>query len=252
MSILRSKQFDDVYFSGENGLAETRHVFQAGNNLPQAWQGREEFTIAETGFGTGLNFLAVWKLWADTPVSERPQRLNFISWEKYPLSVDEIRTALEPWAGEFDGMLEGFLGAYASCRHGEEPQAMKQSINRFALHDGLLRGFAPRNDGEKRKAGDDAGSVTLTLIFGDVNEEMPKTQARVDGWFLDGFRPATNPEMWSETVFREMARMSAPGASFATFTAAGFVRRGLEAAGFTVRKARGYGRKREMLVGTYR
>lgn len=209
----RSKEFDDVYFSAENGLAETMHVFIAGNNLPRAWEGRDEFTICETGFGTGLNFLAAWTLFEETAAPG--QRLHFISFEKYPLDAEKIAEWLGPWENEFGERLKTLVSRYG-------PGTAEMS-----------------------------GRVNLTLIFGDVNEEIPKLEAAVDAWFLDGFKPSANPEMWSGTVFANMARLSAPGASLATFTAAGFVRRGLAAAGFEVKKARGYGAKRDMTVGRH-
>lgn len=207
----RSKEFDDVYFSAENGLAETRHVFLDGNGLPARWDGAGAFTIGETGFGTGLNFLAVWKLFEDTA---RPdQTLHFISFEKFPLSAQEIGEYLQPWADEFGERLDALVRKYQ--------EGCVQLTER----------------------------VSLTLIFGDVNEEMLKLDVGIDAWFLDGFKPSSNPDMWSETVFSNMARLSNQGATLATFTAAGFVRRGLEAAGFAVEKVRGYGTKRDMTVG---
>ncbi len=206
----RSKIFDDVYFSAEDGLEETRHVFLAGNNLPEAWAGRGRFTIAETGFGTGLNFLAVWKLFAETAIPG--QSLEFISFEKYPLSAAEMKQALSIWDEELKEYADALCAAYPA--------------------DGRI-----------------AQNVTLRLIIGDVNEELPKLETPVDCWFLDGFRPSSNPEMWTEAVFENMARLTVSGGTFATFTSAGFVRRGLQAAGFEVSKVRGFGRKREMSVG---
>lgn len=207
----RSKEFDDVYFSAENGLAETRHTFLAGNGLPGRWEAREHFTICETGFGTGLNFLAVWALFEETAAPE--QTLHFISFEKFPLSKAQIGEYLQPWAGEFGEKLARLAEVY------EE--------GTFLLNE----------------------RVKLTLIFGDVNTEIVKLDAHVDAWFLDGFKPSSNPEMWSETVFENMARLSALDATLATFTAAGVVRRGLADAGFQVKKVRGYGTKRDMTVG---
>ncbi|MGB4058531.1 MAG: tRNA (5-methylaminomethyl-2-thiouridine)(34)-methyltransferase MnmD [Alphaproteobacteria bacterium] len=212
----RSKQFDDVYFSAENGFAETQHVFLKGNGLPEGWQGRERFVIAETGFGTGLNFLCAWQLFNETAVSG--QKLEFISIEKYPLSVLKIEEALVRWRELFPEALKFFLEKYP--RHCSGTHRIEMSDN-----------------------------VLLTLVFDDVNAAIPLMTGGVDCWFLDGFRPASNPEMWSETVFQNMARLSNPGATFATFTAAGFVKRGLQAAGFEVNKVRGYGRKRDMLTG---
>lgn len=217
-NVPRSKQFDDVYFSVQDGLAETRHVFLDGNNLPEAWQGRDHFTICETGFGTGLNFLAVLQLLARDEC--RPKNLHFISFEKYPLTAEYIKEHLTHW-DELSEELSLLLSEY--------PSELNDEFYELGISEG----------------------VKLTLYFGDINDVMPRVEAGVDCWFLDGFKPSANPEMWSETVFANMARMSAQGTSFATFTAAGFVRRGLAAAGFDVRKVKGYGRKREMCVGAY-
>lgn len=212
----RSEIFDDVYFSAEDGLEETRHVFLRGNDLPFRWESAgRDFAICETGFGTGLNFLAAWALFSR---SAKPgQKLRFISFEKYPLSAIQIRDALAVWTLEFPVLLDVFLEAYPVELHGT------QKI--------------------------DLGNAELTLIFGDVNEEMPKLKDKIDCWFLDGFKPASNPDMWSETVFSNMARLSRSGATFATFTAAGAVKRGLQEAGFAVEKVKGFGRKRDMLRG---
>ncbi len=219
-NVPRSDQFDDVYFSVQDGLAETRHVFLKGNNLPDSWQGAEIFTICETGFGTGLNFLAVLKLWLDRPKGERPSNLHFISFEKYPLSKDYIREHLSIWE-ELSTPLDFLLSNY--------PSDLKREKYELDVMDG----------------------VGLTLIIGDVNEQIPLIDIPIDCWFLDGFKPSSNPDMWSETVFENMARLSREGASFATFTAAGFVRRGLMSQGFDVKKIKGFGRKREMIIGNY-
>lgn len=214
----RSKEFDDVYFSALDGLAETRHVFLQSNYLPAAWLDKKNFVICETGFGTGLNFLAAWKLFQET--GNTCQHLHFISFEKFPLTAEQIDEYLEPWRDEFPDLLDALVQAYPL----------------------LMPGFH-RIDFDER--------VSLTLIFDDVNEAIPRLDANVDCWFLDGFRPASNPDMWSETLFTHMARLSRDGARFATFTAAGFVKRGLKEAGFEVEKIKGFGRKREMLVGRY-
>lgn len=213
----RSKEFDDIYFSQEDGLAETEFVFLKGNNLPEVWCGQDEFTIAETGFGTGLNFFAAWCLLEES--NSAPKRLNFISFEKYPLSVEEIRQALAPWADLFGDKVDRLLDIYPLRIPGTHSLCISENI-------------------------------FLTLIFDDVNDSMPKLLGcGVDTWFLDGFNPAKNPQMWTQTVFDSMARLSNNGATFATFTAASAVRRGLQHSGFDVEKTRGYGRKRERLIG---
>ncbi|MBL4588567.1 MAG: bifunctional tRNA (5-methylaminomethyl-2-thiouridine)(34)-methyltransferase MnmD/FAD-dependent 5-carboxymethylaminomethyl-2-thiouridine(34) oxidoreductase MnmC [Alphaproteobacteria bacterium] len=213
----RSKEFDDIYFSQEDGLAEAEFVFLKGNNLPDAWRGEDSFTIVETGFGTGLNFLASWDLFEKT--AESSQRLNFISFEQYPLSVEEIRDALAPWVDRFGAKIDRFLDVYPLRIPGVHSLCISEN-------------------------------VFLTLIFDDVNDALPKLSGHaVDAWFLDGFTPSKNPEMWTEAVFESMARLSHDKTSFATFTAAGFVKRGLEDAGFDVSKSEGFRYKRELLVG---
>lgn len=217
----KSKQFDDVYFSAQDGLAETRHVFLDGNDLPRRWLERKSYTICETGFGTGLNFFSAWKLFDETAGMSGDARLEFISIEKYPLSAGEILSGLAPWLDYFGGRVERF------CAH-----------------------YPPHIPGFHRIQIDE--NIGLTLIFDDVNDALPALEADVDCWFLDGFRPASNPDMWSEVLYVQMARLSVDGASVATFTAAGHVRRGLQAAGFDIQKVAGFGRKREMVIGQYR
>lgn len=215
----KSEQFGDVYFSAYDGLAETRHVFLAGNRLPEAWAGRKKFTIAETGFGTGLNFLAAAQMFRQT--APPGARLDYISIEKYPLKPDDIERYLAHWSNEFPQLLRELCAQYPAP----------------------LPGF------HKILFGSD---ISLLIIFDDVADALPQIAAQVDCWFLDGFKPATNPEMWTQHVFENMARLSAPNARFSTFTAAGAVRRGLVAAGFQVDKIKGYGTKRDMLAGHYK
>lgn len=218
METPRSEQFDDIYFAVENGLEESRYVFLAQNNLPDAWMSRSRFTIAETGFGTGLNFLCAWSLFEATAPPNH--HLTYISFEKFPLTSADILKYLGHWSGEFGGRLEQLAALYP-----------------------LRVGGWHRLEVSSR--------VTLLLIFDDVNRAMPELDALVDCWFLDGHAPAKNPDMWSDILFQSMGRLSRQGARFATFTAAGFVRRGIAAAGFQVSKARGYGRKRDMSVGVF-
>lgn len=212
----RSEQFDDIYFAVEDGLEETKHVFLAGNGLPERWENCDDFTIAETGFGTGLNFLSVWECFERTAPPH--QKLNFISFEKYPLSAAQIAEYLAHWNPQ--------IGKYLAR---------------------LVEVYPPRVTGwHKIRV---TSQVTLLLIFDEVNRALPELDHPVDAWFLDGHAPAKNPDMWSDLVFASMKRLSAPGATVATFTAAGIVKRGLAAAGFTVTKCRGFGRKRDMLTG---
>ncbi|MFA7276923.1 MAG: FAD-dependent 5-carboxymethylaminomethyl-2-thiouridine(34) oxidoreductase MnmC [Pseudobdellovibrionaceae bacterium] len=213
-----SEHFDDIYFAVEDGLAESRYVFLDHNHLPAAFAERERFVIAETGFGTGLNFLCAWELFERT--AKPFQKLVYYSFEKYPLAASDILRFLGHWSGAFGGRLERFAALY------------------------------PLRVGGWHRI-DVSPHVTLVLIFDDVNRALFELDDPVDCWFLDGHAPAKNPEMWSSTVFEQMGRLSRKGARFATFTAAGFVRRGLEAAGFEVSRMRGYGRKRDMSVGVF-
>ena len=212
-----SEIFDDIYFSPEDGPAETRYVFLDGNNLPENFKDKDLFTIGETGFGTGLNFLMAWQAFEQQHAEG--QKLHFISFEKYPLNKEDIKNAM----GEFfpDEMMEAFLAAYPN----EFLGVYEVDINEH---------------------------IRLTLIFGDINDEIQKLEEKVDAWFLDGFAPSKNPDMWTETVFKNMARLSQDGTTIATFTAAGHVRRGLAEVGFEVEKTKGFGRKRDMTRGVYR
>lgn len=221
MSLI-SAEFDDVYFSKEDGLAETHYVFLRGNHLPAAWgdpdAARPDFRIFETGFGTGLNVLAAAKLFAETAKEE--QTLDIVSVEKFPLTPEQIRTALAPWAAQLEPFLGRLLAQYPLRITGVHPIDL-------------------------------APQIRLTLYIGDANDILPDcpTQRPIDAWFLDGFAPAKNPQMWTQTLFDNMARLSHSTTTLATFTAAGFVRRGLAQAGFVVEKTDGYGRKRDMVVG---
>lgn len=215
----RSELFDDIYFAVEDGLEETKHVFLAGNRLPERWADRPSFTIAETGFGTGLNFLSTWKTFAQTATPN--QSLFYISFEKYPLSASEIKEYLSVWQAELDPYLSTLVEHYPLRVGGWHTLRL-------------------------------SAQVTLLLIFDDVNRAIPQLNVAVDAWYLDGHAPAKNPDMWSETVFSAMGKLSRTGATFATFTAAGIVKRGLAEAGFAVTKARGFGRKRDMLIGEFK
>lgn len=211
--------YGDVYFSRHSGIAETRHVFLHHNRLPERFAALEPdgvFVIGETGFGTGLNFLCAWQEWQrSAPPSAR---LHFVSCEKHPLSHGDLERALALWP-ELEALSRELLGRY---RH------LAAGWNRLVLAD---------------------GQVSLTLLVGDALETLPRCQMAADAWFLDGFAPARNPALWRPALFRAMARLSKPWATFATFTAAGEVRRGLLEAGFAVEKVAGFGRKRDMLRG---
>ena len=210
--------FQDVYYSSDNGLLETDYVFLQGNQLAQRWQPllSNHFTIIETGFGTGLNFLCAAQLWLKT--APPTATLHFISTEKYPLTLAEITAAWQAWP-ELNQVSQPFLAEYeASTKH---------SIWLFD------------------------NRVHLSLLIGDATDCLTQTVTTADAWFLDGFSPAKNPEMWQPALFAQMARLSKSDTTFATFTSAGLVRRGLQSAGFEVNKQAGFGKKREMLIGRF-
>ncbi|MDP2117265.1 MAG: tRNA (5-methylaminomethyl-2-thiouridine)(34)-methyltransferase MnmD, partial [Brevundimonas sp.] len=210
----RSGRFDDIYFSREDGLAEVRAVFLAGCGLPDVWKGRARFCVAELGFGTGLNVVALLHLWR----REAPSggHLSVFSVEGFPLSREEAARALEAWP-ELAEASQALLAAWPEATPG---------FHRLDLPD---------------------FNATLDLAIGDVAWALPQWTGRADAWFLDGFAPSTNPGMWSDAVLDGIAARSAPGARVATFTVAGAVRRGLTERGFTVDKRPGHGRKRERL-----
>ncbi|AGW89859.1 FAD-dependent cmnm(5)s(2)U34 oxidoreductase [Ralstonia pickettii DTP0602] len=214
-----SPRYDDVYHSTEGGLAQAAHVFLGGNALPQGWAGKHQFVIVETGFGQGLNFLATWQAWRDD--AQRCGTLHFISIEKHPFT----REGLAQLHAGLDG-----LQPLAQALQAQWPLALP-GLHRLAF---------------------DGGRVVLTLALGDVEQMLPRLVAGADAFYLDGFSPARNADMWSPAVFRGLARLARPGASLATYTAAGFVRRGLREMGFEVSKAPGFGGKRDMTVARFR
>ena len=215
-----STRFDDVYFSRDDGLQEARHVFIHHNRLAarfSAVPAGSAFVIAETGFGTGLNFLAAWQTWeASTPGDHAC--LHFVSVERYPLDPTDLNRALSAWPE---------LAVYSAQLLEHYPPPV-QGVHRLVLAGGRVR---------------------LTLYFGDVLDAWRELEFQADAWFLDGFAPAKNPGMWSDAAITALRSHSRPGTTMATFTAVGEVRRLLVNAGFTMRKTSGFGRKLEMLSG---
>ncbi|WP_371234152.1 bifunctional tRNA (5-methylaminomethyl-2-thiouridine)(34)-methyltransferase MnmD/FAD-dependent 5-carboxymethylaminomethyl-2-thiouridine(34) oxidoreductase MnmC [Pseudomonas sp. QE6] len=216
-----SRVYGDVYFSRASGIEETHHVFIAGNRLPErfaALPAGGRLCIGETGFGTGLNFLCAWQQFE--ALAPADARLHFVSVEKFPVALDDLRRAFALWP-QLEHLSAQLLAQYVAINPG---------FQRFV--------FA-------------GGRVVLTLLVGDVLDMLPELDARIDAWFLDGFSPSKNPEMWNDALYAQLARLSAPGATLATFTSAGFVRRGLGAAGFKIRRTLGFGKKWEMSQGEY-
>lgn len=202
-----STRFDDPYYSLENGVEETTHVFLSGNGLPDRF--RDGFHIAELGFGSGLNLLTALTAWRQARVEGV---LLFTSFEAFPMAAEDMIRA---------------QSAFPALR------AIAEELAPFWTEG--AQGFALRD-------------LRFTLIAGDARTTLPGWNGQADAWFLDGFSPARNPELWEESLMAEVFRHTAPGGTVATYTAAGFVRRGLASAGFDVTRRPGYGRKRHMTV----
>ena len=206
-----STRFDDPYFSLEDGMAETGHVFLAGNDLPARFC--DGFHVAELGFGTGLNLLCAWKMFNDCGASGQ---LQFTSFEAFPMARDDAATSLAAFPT---------LAEYAA------PLLEAWSQDSFVVETANLR---------------------AQIIIGDANATVPAMQSPADAWFLDGFSPAKNPELWGGELMLAVGGQTKTGGTFATYTAAGHVRRALSDAGFEVSRVPGFGRKRHMSVGVKR
>ncbi|MFZ0023854.1 FAD-dependent 5-carboxymethylaminomethyl-2-thiouridine(34) oxidoreductase MnmC [Acinetobacter sp.] len=215
-----SKQFGDVYFSKDNGLLETRHVFLSGNDLTTRLADLkpfEYFCVGETGFGTGLNILALWQLWQQVR-PDNHSHLHAISVEKFPLSKADLIRALNAWS-ELKPLADQLISQYpmpiAGCHRLSFPE------ERFSLD----------------------------LWLGDAHDIFPVIEktAPVNAWFLDGFAPSCNPDMWEENVLNNIVRLSEIGTTFASFSVAGVLKRGLKNHGISISRPRGFQHKREML-----
>ncbi|MCC1492195.1 tRNA (5-methylaminomethyl-2-thiouridine)(34)-methyltransferase MnmD [Cognatishimia sp. F0-27] len=205
-----SIRFDDPFYSLQDGLAETRHVFLAGCGLPDRF--RDGFQIAELGFGTGLNLLAAWSAWR---AAGAPGVLRFTSFEAFPMAADAMIRA----QSAFPEVAEEAATLAPFWRAGD---------TRIALE-----------------------TLEITIVIGDARETVPQWDGRADAWFLDGFAPARNPEMWDPALLRAVATHCAPGARLATYSAAGHIRRALAEAGLEVARVPGFGRKRHMTVARH-
>lgn len=210
-----STKFDDMFYSPDDGQAETAHVFLDGNGLPGRWTEADRYVVAELGFGTGLNFLETWRLWKAT---RKPgQYLSFTSFEAYPISGDAMARALQPW----------------------------QTLRPLSAT--LIARWAMRDDVRSPWQMDE--QTSLHVIEGVAERSVDKWGQQAHAWYLDGFAPSKNKDMWSEKLMRDVFSHTADDGSFATYTAAGWVRRNLQGAGFDVSKRQGFSGKREMLVG---
>ena len=214
-SVPCSTRFDDPYYSRQDGLAETRHVFLAGNRLAERFAACDRFTIAELGFGTGLNFLATAQMWHET--APPAAKLDFFSFEQFPMTAGDMAAALTVWP-ELTMLARPLLEAWSDSSN-------------------LTKVFELKNE-----------NIALTVLFGDANTRLPQAGFSADAWFLDGFSPAKNPELWNTTLMEEVFRRTRPGGTLATYSAAGWVRRNLETAGFRTERQPGYAGKRQMTV----
>lgn len=218
-----SELYDDVYHTRSGGLGQARHVFLSGNGLPGRWQGRERFVIVETGFGLGLNFLTTWAAWKNDP--QRCQRLHFVSFEKHPFSAADLATLYAQWSAT--PLAE--LAPLAAELHRQWPM--------------LTPGFQRLHFENEQ--------LTLTLIFGDAATQLAQLKAQADAFYLDGFSPAKNPELWSSRLCTTLSRLAAPGATLATWSVAAELRENLAASGWSLAKTQGFLGKRYMLRGEW-
>lgn len=210
-----SKTYGDYFYSQNNGRKECRHVFINGNNLPKRLAASKEFTIAELGFGTGLNFLETWDFWRK--IRHEDQKLHFVSFERHPLDANSMNLALSPWP-ELAGLSQ------------------------------LLQDVWP-NKPEKYNAWQMDQQTTLQIFFADAKDGLNQWNSQADAWYLDGFSPMKNPEMWSPELMGSVFKRTCENGTFATYTSAGWVRRNLVDAGFEVNRVPGHGKKRHMSVG---
>ncbi|OMW54022.1 bifunctional tRNA (5-methylaminomethyl-2-thiouridine)(34)-methyltransferase MnmD/FAD-dependent 5-carboxymethylaminomethyl-2-thiouridine(34) oxidoreductase MnmC [Burkholderia pseudomallei] len=222
-----SPLYGDIYHSAAGALAQADHVFIRGNGLPERWRHERAFTIIETGFGTGCNFLATWAAWRADP--SHCERLHFVSVEKHPFAREDLRRAA------------AHIVAYTTIT----------TITPIApLVDELANAWPALTPGVHRLEFDD-GRVTLTLVFGDALDVLPNLALRAHAFYLDGFAPSKNADLWSPAIFKSLAKLADERATFATYTSSGAVKRALDEAGFAYRKVDGFAGKRAMLVGEF-
>ena len=228
-----SSEFGDVYFSKANGLEETRHVFLHHNQLAErfiALENTQHFTIAETGFGSGLNFLAAWDLWVKTAPDSA--QLHFVSVEKFPLCKNDLDRALALWP-ELKRLADQLIEAY--------PVFVGTGFHRLKFSGGRINLTLIIDD----------AATGFTKLLASTHPLYKNSGAKVDAWFLDGFAPSKNPQMWSNDLFDCIKCLSQTGTTAATFSAAAIVKNGLTSAGFLVQKVTGFGRKREMVKAVF-
>ena len=210
-----SPRYGDIYHSSHGGLEQARHVFLAGNELPARWIDHQRFVILETGFGLGLNFLATWQAWQQRH-GTTVRCLHYVAIEKHPFRLDDLKQLHRLWPE---------LAELTSRLHGQWPLPLP-GLHRLEF-----------------------GDVILTLCFGDAGELLPQLSLVADAIYLDGFAPDRNPDLWSQDIAIQLARLAAPGATLATWSVAGDVRRRLASADFQLERRPGFGGKRDMLTG---
>jgi tRNA U34 5-methylaminomethyl-2-thiouridine-forming methyltransferase MnmC len=210
-----SKEFGDHFYCRTDGRLECGHVFLAGNRLPERWQAGGAFTIGELGFGTGLNFCETWRRWNE--ISSNGGRLHFVSFERFPMQAAEINRALSHWL-EIERERSALVANW--------PETPKERVEIIF-----------------------SDEVRLTVVCGPALEGVAASPENFDAWYLDGFAPSRNPDMWSPELLQRVFAKTVKGGTFATYAAAGFVRRNLVGAGFMVERRPGFSGKREMLRG---
>ncbi|OCJ16195.1 5-methylaminomethyl-2-thiouridine methyltransferase [Rhizobium sp. AC44/96] len=210
-----SPAFGDHFYCQTDGRLECGHVFLAGNGLPERWQNHASLLIGELGFGTGLNFAETWRQWKQHRVGG--QHLHFMSFELYPMQGAEIDRALSHWS-EIDTERKALVAAW--------PEVPEATV-RLDLDD----------------------QTTLSVVCGRAIDGVAAADPGFDAWYLDGFAPSRNADMWSQELMQLVCAKTRPGGTFATYAAAGFVRRNLIASGFAVSRRSGFAGKREMLCG---
>lgn len=210
-----SQEFGDHFYCREDGRLECGHVFLSGNGLPSRWRKPDEFRIGELGFGTGLNFCETWRQWKDTRVEGG--KLHFVSFERFPMRGKDIDRALSRWP-EIDAERQALVAQWPDQPGGYVTLPLERDI-------------------------------CLTVVCGTALDEIGEYPGLFDAWYLDGFAPRRNPDMWSPEIMQLIWNKTVDDGSFATYAAAGFVRRNLEAAGFAIERRPGFGSKREMLCG---
>jgi tRNA U34 5-methylaminomethyl-2-thiouridine-forming methyltransferase MnmC len=210
-----SPAFGDHFYCQTDGRLECGHVFLAGNGLPERWHNRASFVIGELGFGTGLNFAETWRQWKLFRSGD--QHLHFMSFELYPMRREEIERALSHWP-EIDAERQALAARWPDAANGTVSLALDHQ-------------------------------TTLSVVCGRAIDGVAAAGTAFDAWFLDGFAPSRNADMWSQQLMRLVCARTSAGGTFATYAAAGFVRRNLIAAGFSVKRRPGFAGKREMLCG---